>query len=234
MNYTTLARQFVKGLIKRTEGTPFEPLRLHILSQWIYESNHFRSKLATQFHNAGGMQFREGYTGPHSKALYKDWQGKEKLHFLLTNPEYYCDLYLWFIGREHYRAVDNIPNTGHPGDFIIELAYDNYVTDMKNPITNVDELQTALVSVGLPKFSDLMGHMYTKDELTYAESIPWNYLHRIQSIANRPETLELLRHEWTDKTANLMGLEPQQITIPEDREWLNTEVEVDILTGNKI
>lgn len=35
MNYTPLARAFVRGLIKRTEGTPFEPLRLHILAQWI-------------------------------------------------------------------------------------------------------------------------------------------------------------------------------------------------------
>ena len=222
MNYTTLARSFVKGLIKRTEGTEFEPLRLHILSQWIYESDHFRSKLATQFNNAGGMQYRKGYTGPHSKALYKDWQGKEKLHFLLESAEQYCDLYLWFIVRAHYRAVDNIPNTGHPGDFIIELAYDNYVTDMKNPITNVDELQAALVSVGLPKFSDLMGHMYMKDELTYAESIPWNYLHRIQSIANRDETNYLLRYEWMDGVDKTMGVEPE-IKITEMPEYLRQE-----------
>ena len=205
MNYTTLARQFVKGLIKRTEGTEFEPLRLHILAQWIYESDHFRSKLATQFNNAGGMQYRKGYTGPHSKALYKDWQGKEKLHFLLESAEQYCDLYLWFIGREHYKAVNNVPDVSVSGDFIIELAFDGYVTDMKNPILNVHEMEKALGSVGLKEHALLLLCSGYGPEMTYKQAIPWNYLHRIQSIANRPETLELLRHEWTDKAADLMG-----------------------------
>lgn len=204
MNYTPLARQFVKGLVNRTKGTEFESLQLHILSQWIYESDHFRSKLAVAFNNAGGMQYRKGYPGPHAKALYKDWQGKETWHFLLTNADRYCDLYLWFIGRAHYKAVDNIPNTGHPGDFIIELAHDGYVTDMAKPITDVSELAQALRSVGLPQFAEQL-ELMPETELTYKASIPWNYLHRIQSIANRPETTELLRHEWTDKVVSMMG-----------------------------
>lgn len=220
--YDDKARAFVRGLIK--SNIP-GAIRRHVLAQWILESGHFRSQLATQFNNAGGMQYRKGYTGPHEKAIYVDWQGKEALYFALDDAEQYCDLYLWFIGRERYeRAVSSTC----PLAFIFELADAGYVADMPKPELHPHRLHEMLLKVGADKFyrTGELIYDYEPHEMTYKESIPWNYLHRIQSIANRPETTELLRHEWTDKVGSMMGKENEiQHEDEEAPEWMGLYVD---------
>lgn len=233
MIYSDKAKGFVSGLRSGIKGTVYEPAGMLILSHWIYESGHFESKAARELNNAGGIQWREGYPGEHDIVEYTDWEGKTRKHFKLPCPTQFFDLWKWFITRDcRYKdAICFLPID--PNRFIWQLAHCGYVGSMDKPITSVFEFIQAqkkhnALELGSP--TPLNSDNFASNKIMLA----WNYWLRINIISKRPETKELYECAWTDGVANLMGLDAQQITIPDDLEWINTEVEIDILTGKKV
>jgi len=147
MRYTEFAKKFVAGLLERTKGTEFEKVQKEILAQWILESDHFRSPLATKHCNVGGIKAGRGYPKPHGEVEYTDWQGKTDKYCALSTPEEFADLYFWFLSRNsrYLKALDYIRNPPASDDFVGDnyiylLSIDGYCTDIANPVTNLEEL----------------------------------------------------------------------------------------------
>ena len=233
MIYSDKAKQFVAGLRAGIKGTIYERAGMLILAHWIYESGHFESKASRELNNAGGIQWRKGYPGDHEIVEYTDWENKTRKHFKLPCPTQFFDLWKWFITRNdrYGAALKHLPRD--PKRFIWELAYCGYVASMDKPITDVYEfieMQKKHNALEMGKPIPHIEDKFASDKIMLA----WNYWLRINIISKRPQTKELFECAWTDSTANLMGLDAQQITIPDDHEWLNTEVEIDIVTGKKL
>lgn len=241
MIYSDKAKQFVDGLRTGIKGTVYEPAGMMILSQWIYESGHFRSKLAQEFNNAGGMKYRPGFPLPHGKTSYEDWEAQKDAYFVLPKPEDYFSLWKWFIERDNRYDVARaeLKKTGKPEDFIFHLADCGYCASIPNPITSAWHLFELASKAGI-HFADYILPDHDGDDVVTGQTlISWNYVIRIADIANRPQTKELYECAWTDRAASLLGSKPVVISVSDeqvqsDREWLNTEVEIDIVTGKKV
>lgn len=241
MIYSDKAKGFVSGLRSGIKGTVYEPAGLWILAQWIYESGHFRSKLAVERNNAGGMKYRPGFPGEHSSTNYTDWEKLKEPYFTIPNPEGYFALWKWFIERDnrYNKARVELLRSGMPEDFIFHLAECGYCTSIPNPITSAWHLFELASKAGIHFADYILPDHDGDDEVKGQTLVSWNYVIRIANIANRPQTKELYECAWTDRAASLLGSKPVVIIVPDeqvraDQQWLSTEVEIDIVTGEKV
>lgn len=235
MIYTEFAKKFVTGLLEKTKGTEFEKVQREILAQWILESDHFRSPLATKYCNVGGIKAGRGYPKHHGEVEYTDWQGKTDKYCSLSTPEEFADLYFWFLTRNsrYQTALDYIKNPPISDDFvgdnyIYHLSRDGYCTDIANPVTDIHELYRLAESVGCNfayRVSEI-NHLQPAEQKK--EIVAWNYMIRVLQVAQRPATEALLKSAWTDRTAAMFGASAP-IEIEERPDWLGLDTGIDIL-----
>ena len=234
MRYTEFAKKFVAGLLERTKGTEFEKVQKEILAQWILESDHFRSPLATKHCNVGGIKAGRGYPKPHGEVEYTDWQGKTDKYCALSTPEEFADLYFWFLSRNsrYLKALDYIRNPPASDDFVGDnyiylLSIDGYCTDIANPVTNLEELYNLAEDVGADQSSRIFSIPYMSPAEQKKEIVAWNYMVRVLQVAQRPATEALLKSAWTDRTAAMFGA-VAPIEIEERPDWLGLDTGIDI------
>jgi len=190
MEYSNQAKRFVTGLREEIKGTPYEPLGMAILSQWIFESGHFRSKLCVELNNPGGIQWRPGCPVKAEPADYTDWEGKTRKHFKLASPEDFAELYLWFISGEGRFSEKENPYRDH-------LAYIEQAP--KDKISS----WFWLALLAYPYVASIDG-IKREDYATQREynlAVDDLYVKKIMSIMKREATRDLYDHRWLTNAA---------------------------------
>jgi len=211
MKYSNQAKRFVNGLREAIKGTQYEPLGMTILSQWIFESGHFRSKLCVDFNNPGGIQWRPGCPVKAEPADYTDWQGKTKPHFRLKSPEDFAELYLWFISGEGRFPEESNPYREH-------LAYLEQAP--KDEISSWFWL--ALLAYPYAASIDGIKREDYETQREYNLAVDALYVKKIMNIMDREETKDLYEHEWNEKTARKFLKEAPAPSVEEskaDNDW---------------
>ena len=215
MNYSNQAKRFVSGLRDTIKGTPHEPLGMVILSQWIFESGHFRSKLCVEFNNPGGIQWRSGCPVNAVAADYTDWEGKTRKHFKLVRPEDFAEIYLWFISGSGRFSNDNNPY----------LPALNYVQETPTEQIN-PEVWLRMIAVPYVASIDGIRRENYETKKGYDDAVDDLYTKKIIEISKREATRDLYDHRWLKSTANMFHKKEAEIQIPKEQaqedwpEWL--------------
>lgn len=192
MEYSNQAKKFVNGLRGAIKDTPYEQIGMVILSQWIFESGHFKSKLCVEFNNPGGIQWRSGSPLNAIAADYTDWEGKTRKHFKLENPEDFAGLYLWFISGDGRFNADKNPY----------IAATRYVTE--TPKDQVDP-GTWLKLLARPYVASIEGIKREdyKTQAEYDEAVDEKYTQKVVAISKREATRDLYDHRWLANTSSM-------------------------------
>lgn len=194
--YSNDAKLAVAGLLELAEWFPmYTPVIDVIVSQWIFETDHFRSKLFAGFYdektdkfvvpyNCGGKKggkkreqelFDMGLDIPLSSIEYCDWNKKTDQYLKITDPKYCAILYHFFLKRPPYKVA---------------MAYlQNYEQKDFSP-------EKWLLLLAVPYVADISGIMrenyISQDE--YALAVDKEYVKRILAISKRKETKELIQN----------------------------------------
>lgn len=162
--YSEDAKKAVAGLHKLCDKFPmYNPVMDLIVSQWILETDHFRSKLFAGFRNSKGLlvpyncggkkggssresELKElGITIPIRSIKYTDWNGKEDDYLKLQEPGHCATLYHFFLKRKPYtKAMQYLADNHNKNNFSPEqwltLIADPYVAEISG--VNREDFET--------------------------------------------------------------------------------------------